>query len=67
MKQKSHRVLSLLLAVVMLLTLVPLNVFAADDSTMTLTAESVSAQPGETVDVKVNLSNNRRLVIISKD
>ena len=59
MKQKSHRVLSLLLAVIMLLTVVPLNVFAADDSTMTLTAESVSAQPGETVDVKVNLSNNK--------
>ena len=58
MKQKSRRVLSLVLAVVMLLTIAPLSVFAYADNTMTLTAESVSAQPSETVDVKINLSNN---------
>lgn len=52
-----EKVLSLFLALVLLLSCIPLNVFAIDYDA-TVVVESVSASAGNTVDVNVNIKNN---------
>ena len=53
------KVISLLLAVVMILSMVPVNVFAAaEESYAALTVDEVCAAPGSTVDINLVLTEN---------
>ena len=53
--------LSVLLAVLLLFGTVPMATFAADETKITM--DSLNANPGETFDINVNLSDNPGLVI----
>lgn len=52
------KILSAFLVIIMCITVFPFSVFAVDSSNMSLTVETVSAKPGETVKVKIDLKNN---------
>lgn len=52
------RIISLLLAVVLVFALVPVNVFATSTADATVSIENVTAAAGATVDVNVRISGN---------
>ena len=53
------KIISLLLAIVMILSMVPVNVFAAaEESYAALTVDEVCAAPGSTVDINLVLTEN---------
>ncbi len=54
------KIVSILLSLLLLFSVIPIGTFAADKAKLTL--ETVSAQPGETVEVAVNLENNPGIV-----
>ena len=61
MKKSSRRTISALLVLVMLVSMLPLSVFAADGAgsgNATVSVESVSAAPGSTVQVAVSIKDN---------
>jgi len=58
MKKCLKSTLSILLAAVLLLTIVPFGASAAETAKLTFTASSKNAVPGETVDVDVVMTNN---------
>lgn len=56
MKKNLKRVISALLVLVMMVSLLPANVFAAEETkNATISVESVSAAPGATVDVQISI------------
>lgn len=55
------RIISILMVVVMVVTLLPVNVFAAA-AEPTISVQSTSAQPGTTIDVDIQISNNPGIV-----
>ena len=60
MEKRLSRVISLLLAIVMLASLMPVSVHAAEagDTDLTMSVSSVSGMPGDTVQVQIVLKNN---------
>lgn len=59
MKKNLKRVISALLVLVMMVSLLPANVFAAEETkNATISVESVSAAPGATVDVQISIKGN---------
>lgn len=58
MKKCLKSTLSILLAAVLLLTIVPFGASAAETAKLTFTASSKNAVPGETVDVDIVMTNN---------
>ena len=61
MKKSSRRAISALLVLVMIVSLLPVSVFATDSegtSNATISVESVSAAPGSTVQVAVSIKDN---------
>ncbi|MBQ4562717.1 MAG: InlB B-repeat-containing protein [Clostridia bacterium] len=57
MKNKAARIISMLMAVIMVAGMIPFSVFAADTS-LTVNVEAVNAMPGETVEVDITLADN---------
>lgn len=55
---KAKRLLSVIMALIMVLTALPTSMVAFAADTATVSVESVNAVPGSTVDVNVNLTNN---------
>lgn len=55
---KAKRLLSVIMALIIVLTALPTSVVAFAADTATVSVESVNAVPGSTVDVNVNLTNN---------
>lgn len=55
---KAKRLLSVIMALIMVLTVLPISMVAFAADTATVSVESVNAVPGSTVDVNVNLTNN---------
>ena len=58
MKKCLKPTLSILLAAVLLLTVVPFSVSAAETGKLTFTVSNKNAVPGETVDVDIAMTNN---------
>lgn len=58
------KILSLMMVILMVISIVPMSVFAADTGAQ-LQVESVSGMPGDEVQVKINLSNNPGLSSIA--
>lgn len=58
MKKCLKSTLSILLAAVLLLTIVPFGASAAETTKLTFTASNKNAVPGETVDVDIVMTNN---------
>ena len=58
MKKRAFHLLPLVLALVLIFSALPLNAIAASGDAMTVKVAEVSARPGDTVDVNIELSNN---------
>ena len=60
MEKRLSRVISLLLAIMMIASLMPVSVHAAEaeDTGLTMSVSSVSGMPGDTVQVQIVLKNN---------
>lgn len=60
--KKTRKVLARVLTLALALSLFSVNAFAAADGTLTVEAGSVTAAPGETVDVTVSITGNPGIV-----
>ena len=69
MEKRLSRVISMILAVFMIVSMMPISVHAADaeDTGLTLSVSSVSGMPGETVQVEITLENNPGLASLKFD
>ena len=65
---KKTRLISLFIAVLMLINIIPVTAFAASsDETLEISVSSKTAMPGETVKVEINLNNNPGLASLKFD
>ena len=67
MKKTFSRIVAFAIAFVMLLGVVPVSVFAAEEKPIVITVSSQTGCPGDTVQVKVSLDNNTGLTGLQLD
>lgn len=67
MKKTFSRIVAFAIAFVMLLGVVPVSVFAAEEKPIAITVSSQTGCPGDTVQVKISLDNNTGLTGLQLD